>query len=727
MGLEFKEVKKYADFGTDLPQQTPAEVVISAYFYAGLIQSRGLSKDERAQFLNRIGYFPFNDEKIFELFGEDLNFHEKTKADVEKNQKLLLQIYNDFAATIKNSPQTTVDNFYPSLPHIAEIFQLTERQKYILALVAFLQTNEPFNSLIDYLCNDDITTEDTRRFAGYILSSIRDDKKTISDDFETLLKHGLIFKAQNEDVYILNSPIYSLFQTKISTRDETISFLLGKPAKAQYPIEDWAHIPDFLELKEALKENPDPNAKNIGIIALINGMPGVGKTEAIRSLGEATGRPVFTVANDSDDAEEPKPKPSELIARLRVLLKLIPYLPEGAIVFADDGEVLMAHDSASGDKTEDPAAKHFFNELFDEANRRGLNLIIALNDEGKFPASVISRSLQYYFGSPPINQREKIFSRQMEEKRLSFTPDQVKSLAKKYIVPSRMIDRSMALCSRIKGDYEKFCEILERKAEREFGSRDAILAPLAKNRIYEWGLVNARDADLQKAFNGMAHQNFEGQQNPFFTKSLLLAGPSGTGKESFAHHLACELDTEIEIIDGRSVILSSRSSGGISPGLQLTYAFRNAVEYNRVLLINNIDDLVPTQNDPDSQAPSYAETISDLMEQYKVRVVFTTKSSEAALDEKFFTYVPNVIQLDPLTETQTRKALETIYGFKAEDISKLGDKIPDNLVASDFHVALMNNEDTSLEGFITALDRAAHLRQRGLTPPKGETGFRRQP
>ncbi|MBI1327585.1 MAG: AAA family ATPase [Alphaproteobacteria bacterium] len=747
-GKLFQPVDDYEELGAGMPRPAVGrEQTMIAYLVAGILSSNSLRPWEEKNLLNTLRTSLLRPllqpQKEIEnidrqaerkaalkafLEGEDDEEGEVDEKS-EKQKRDILAIYNACCDTLKESADIpSLEKYYPALSAIKTLYKLSDRQTFLLGFFAFSEQNDAFQSLIFSTINLSYNHKEMQVLCERLMARLsipNEAQNTIQQDLHALSELGLLFR--NEEASF-DSPSYkaapyirrALYNVTENSPVAAIAAITGDPANAEYPISHWlGYVKGLPRLIRAVQAKSKKAGD--GVPALVFGAPGVGKTEAIKALSDATGKPVFFVTTQSGDDKDPKAKPSEIIANLKMLLKLIPHLPQGAIICIDDAEAIFAKDQAAGQDSEDPVAKRYFNELIDAIRASGQVVLMAVNDKDKIPDSVLSRmGMEVEFPYPPAKFRRIFFETQSKLHSLNFNDEQLTVLAKRFSPPIRMIGVTAALIARTGEEFQAFVDALQEKAEAEFGSRGAISAPLPMQTLFMPELINERENNLTDVFKKMVGEG----QVPEVSQAVIIAGGSGTGKTLFAHSLAAVCGVEIETLDGRDVMVASEKNPTLyerrrDPAAELRRAFKNAHEHGRVLVIENIDVLAPnvTQNTT-GVSVSYSDTIDGLMSRYPVRVVFTTQSQDNNLDPALFRSVPEVLCFDPLSEGQAKRVVDGLLeGGAAFDI-------PDDVVASDIITALerMTAEDGN-EAFGRYLESAVTLRKKGISAPHRKVGI----
>lgn len=327
----------------------------------------------------------------------------------------------------------------------------------------------------------------------------------------------------------------------------------------------WADFSHFeAEAELAAKVVEGALARGEGVSVLLHGAPGTGKSEFARALADRAGVPaVFAGLADEMGGE---PDRRERLTHLSVLRALTRGGAGRVIVVDEADDVLALHGDERARKS-----KLWLNRLVEAP---GAPTVWIVNDPALLGDPIVRRmTLAIGFRLPPVRVRARIVAKHAAAAEVALSEAEVGAAAALPASPAVLANAAGA--ARLAGGGG---EALRRAAE---GVVDALGLPLprpyALPAAYDPGLAQA-DVDLAALAERLAGAPSRGW-------SLLLGGPSGTGKSAYAHHLAARLGVEAD--ERRGSDLLSPYVGGTEANI--ARAFREAGEAGALLLIDEAD------------------------------------------------------------------------------------------------------------------------------------------
>ncbi|WP_165938367.1 ATP-binding protein [Parafrankia sp. BMG5.11] len=343
--------------------------------------------------------------------------------------------------------------------------------------------------------------------------------------------------------------------------------LMPAAARSSLAWEDFAHIGPQREIAEKLVGSQS------GASILLYGPPGTGKTEFARLLASrANMRAVF--AGLSDEAGQ-EPSRRGRIAHFTVLRALTRNCPTRLLVMDEADDILQLGDHDSRGRR----SKLWLNRLVEEGERPTVWII---NEPRLLEESIIRRmSIAIEFPRPPLPVRHRIIERHAKKTRLRLTEEDVARLASLPAAPA-LLASAVQGAKKIGGGGGEAWLIGEGLVTVTKGRPPA---PFRLPSAYDPTLAVA-DTDLE----ALARQLSKAPERGW---SLLLSGPSGTGKSAYARHLAERLG--VEIIDKRGSDLLGMYVGETEANI--ARAFRKASQARALLLIDEADDFLTNRRD----------------------------------------------------------------------------------------------------------------------------------
>lgn len=400
---------------------------------------------------------------------------------------------------------------------------------------------------------------------------------------------------------------------------------------------DFNHIGSQREIAETLV------AAGKGCAILLYGPPGTGKTEFARLLASRSGmRAVFAGMEDESGRE---PNRRERLAHLTLLRALTSGEPGRVVVMdeADDVLQLGALEDRGG------RSKLFLNRLIEGGDRPTIWIV---NDLWRFEESLIRRmSLAIEFPKPALAVRQRIVDLHAKKAKLKLSENDRHRLASLPAAPA-------VLASAVKGAKEAGGTIEQALAIGE-GLVTAITgrtpSPVALPPTYDPALAVA-DRDL----DALADRLEASDDRDW---SLLLSGPSGTGKSAYARHLAERL--QIELVERRGSDLLGMYVGETEANIAA--AFQEVSRCKGLLLIDEADDfLTDRRNAQRGWERSMVNEMMRQMDVLKAPFVATTNLADEfdPATQRRFTVCAKFKLLD---EHRARAQFKRWFGFHAPE------------------------------------------------------------
>lgn len=330
---------------------------------------------------------------------------------------------------------------------------------------------------------------------------------------------------------------------------------------------DFSHVGSQRDIAEALVAADYPAS------ILLYGPPGTGKTEFARLLADRAGKRAIFAGLEDDGGQEPRR--SERLAHLSVLRALTRGDSSRLIVMDEADDVLLLSDlDERGYRS-----KLFLNRLVDENPRP---TIWIANRPRAFEESLLRRmTLSIEFPLPPLSVRRRVVERHAQKARLKLAAPDIERLAMLPAAPAVM-GNALASAKAVGGGAAEALIITEGVLTTIQGRPPApeVLPP-----CYDPALAVA-DVDLDALADKLARAPQPGW-------SLLLAGPSGTGKSAYARHLAERLGVDLLVRRGSDIL--DMFVGGTEANM--ARAFRDAARGGCLLLIDEADDFLADRRD----------------------------------------------------------------------------------------------------------------------------------
>ena len=399
--------------------------------------------------------------------------------------------------------------------------------------------------------------------------------------------------------------------------------------------EDFAYLGSQRDIAAALIAAKSPSA------ILLYGPPGTGKTEFARLLADRTGmRAVFAGLEDDSGREPTRP---ERLAHL-ALVRAMTSSPSKRLVVMDEADDVL---QLGAFEERGRRSKLFLNRMIEEGEGATIWII---NDPDCLEESLLRRMhLVIELPLPPRSVRRQVVANHAAKARLKLAASEIERLAG-LPAPPAVIASALKVAKTIQADVNAAILISEGHIHATSGKTPA---PETLPQCYDPALALA-DVDLDHTAGQLEHACELGW-------SLLLAGPSGTGKSAYARHLAERLGLDL---------LVKRGSDLLGPHVgeteaNITGAFRTAARLRSLLLIDEADDfLADRQNARRSWERSMVNQMLCEMEALEAPFVATTNHPDL-LDPAVQRRFTMQIKFHPLDERRAQEQFQSWFGCKA--------------------------------------------------------------
>ena len=301
---------------------------------------------------------------------------------------------------------------------------------------------------------------------------------------------------------------------------------------------------------------------------LLYGPPGTGKTEFAKLLAERNhGKAVFAGLGDEDGRE---PRRQERLSHLSIL-RALTFGDSSRIVVMDEADdILLLGDEDRRERS----SKLWLNRLIEGGERP---TIWILNEPHLLDRSIVRRmSLAIEFPAPPMHVRRRIVERHAKKAKLTLSALDTNRLAALPAAPA-------VLASAVRG-----AKLAGGGADEAQAIGEGLVTVIQGRPSAPFSLPVAYDPDLSSADNDLAGLANRLAASTARNWSMLLSGPSGTGKSAYGRHLAEQLG--VEIIEKRGSDLLGMYVGQTE--IQIAQAFAEASRAGALLLIDEADDFL---------------------------------------------------------------------------------------------------------------------------------------
>lgn len=439
---------------------------------------------------------------------------------------------------------------------ISDLFGLEETDKTILGVFARWGRYDSWRELVrrgPFSCSN-LSPSAISRLAGLPSSIVE----------QRLVQGSPLFASRliNDDrdgEYSLRSLFKRLICLNAATYDDLLRWLLPAPELGALGWDDFEHLNPLRDIALGVLATRQP------VSVLLFGDPGTGKTEFARTLAAQAGSGA-TFAGLADDYGN-EPDRSERLDHLMVLRAMCRHRRDRVIVVDEADDVLRMSERRA-------TSKQWIHRLVENPE---VSTIWIVNDRSQLSPAVVRRmTLAIGFDRPRLAVRERIVRRAAENVSLGLTPTELRDIASIKAPPS-VVAAGLNAAKLTNGGAEVAKTAIYSVLR---GLGQSCTPEICSRSSYDPQLSNA-GTDLKRLAEQLA-------ASPDRAWSLLLSGPSGTGKSAYARHLA-EL-MEIEIEERRASDLMSPYVGETEQNI--AEAFATAAERGALLLIDEADSFL---------------------------------------------------------------------------------------------------------------------------------------
>lgn len=439
---------------------------------------------------------------------------------------------------------------------ISDLFGLDAADTVILGVFARWGRYESWRELVrrgPFLC---------RNLSPRVIGRLASLPSSIAE--QRLVQGSPLFASRliNDDrdgEYSLSSLLKRLICLNVATQEEMLRWLLPEPELGALGWDDFEHLNPLRDIALKVLATRQP------VSILLFGDPGTGKTEFARTLAAQAGSGA-TFAGLADDYGN-EPDRSERLDHLMVLRAMCRHHRDRVIVVDEADDVLRISERR-------PTSKQWIHRLVENPE---VSTIWIVNDRSQLSPAVLRRmTLAIGFDRPRFAVRERIVRRSAENVSLSLNLAELRDLAS-IKAPPAVVAAGLNAAKLTSGGAE-VAKTAIHSVMRGLGQ--SCTPEICTRSTYDPRLSNA-ETDLKRLAQQLA-------ASPDRAWSLLLSGPSGTGKSAFARHLAELMGIEIE--ERRASDLMSPFVGETEQ--KIAEAFAIAAERGALLLIDEAESFL---------------------------------------------------------------------------------------------------------------------------------------
>lgn len=350
--------------------------------------------------------------------------------------------------------------------------------------------------------------------------------------------------------------------------------LIGQTVKATLSLEAFKHLGNDLLRLRALIDGASKRGEH-GICILLYGQPGTGKTELAKTLAASLNIPLRAIGEV--DEHESEPMRGDRLSELCLAQKLAANLDRTLLLF-DEAEDLLCMEGPSTIEEDSPGrSKVFIHRLLENTP---LPVIFTANRISSFGTAVLRRmSCCLEVKVPHATKRVQLWHEAALAEGISVIPSELEALARLLPVPPGVANAAMRAASISGGDLETVKWTLAGMMRAMHQGQ----APRVEDEIEEFDFsLTSADIDLESLCRRLS------QPDATRRFSLLLSGPSGSGKSAFARHLAKRIGLPIML--RRASDLLDKYVGGTEK--RIAAAFSEAADTGSFLIFDEADSLL---------------------------------------------------------------------------------------------------------------------------------------
>ena len=390
-----------------------------------------------------------------------------------------------------------------------------------------------------------------------------------------LRSSGLIRVDNNGAVQVL-SRLQSLLRENPDAQADLRPALLGPIQTATLVLADFEHLgQDVKRVLAVLRGALAERAK--GIVVILHGPPGTGKTELAKSLAATLNVPLHAIGETDESGNEPNR--SERLSELQLAQRLL-QTSEPAILLFDEAEDLFGNRLdflGMLNQRHQAGSRAFLHRLLENGSAP---LIMTANSLEAFGDAVLRRaSCCLEVKVPPADVRTKLWAKAAAAEGVQVSKEELDRLGRQLPASPAVAAMAMQTARLGGGDPDTVnWAVTGVMAAMNSGKMPK---PEASPDHYDPTLVSA-DINLNALADRLSAPNASR------AVSLLLSGPSGTGKSAYARYLANRMG--LPVLHKRGSDIFGKYVG--ENERNIAAAFSEATESNSFLIFDEADSLI---------------------------------------------------------------------------------------------------------------------------------------
>lgn len=567
------------------------------------------------------------------------------------------------------------------------------------------------------------------------------EREAISDVFRAnspLVEKGIIIPvsdlgpAENDEsagkrevIPVVTNHLTKVLREPDLTLESMMRQFVGEPAKTHLDWDrDFAYLGEqgdqLIKLLQGARETG-----MAGVNVLLYGLPGTGKTEAIKAAAAKAGLELYIVGERTRFGQEPTR--NDRLSAAILAQEMLADKPNAAIMLDEMEDMFPAqmslssmfgqasNDNSGDDEDKEPtgASKVYLNRLL-EKNKT--ICLWAANKPEKFDPAFRRRMIySIEFRVPPADVRTKIWGNVAARHQFALSAEQQRALGSEFVVAPGLMENAIRHARLSKGGIEAIRGNLRAASTLLFNNRRAIDARDPVSAHYDLRFINPSVEHNDFNLEEIARNIKESGRRKF---SMLLYGVPGTGKTEFFAWMANYLEMDVMVVDASQI--NDKYWGETEK--KIVEAFAEAEDRQAFLVMDECDTLLRRRQDLGSNHEKTAVGLMlQCMQRHTMPFGCTTNLFEdidAAAKRRFLFKVA----FNPLTAAQNHLAFEHFFGRPCPpEMARLSGLAPSDFVAVREQSGLIPGV-VSDERYLRLLQLESRARmEEGASPYSGST------
>jgi transitional endoplasmic reticulum ATPase len=490
-----------------------------------------------------------------------------------------------------------------------------------------------------------------------------------------LIRSGLISETRGPaGFWNINSDIAPAFSIAEMTPDKMENLLFPASIETKLSIDDYRYIEKDISrsrnaIEKALSE------KTVGMNIMLWGEPGTGKSELALVMAKEYGWNL-KIVGDISPVESTEKSRSARLASLKLATKLLARDDRAVILFDEIEDLFKTDNTAS-------FSKAFINRIIETSP---VPIIWTTNSLYTVGNAVLRRMVyNINLGVPSAEHRGAMWRKYSKQYKLELNDSTITALGETYDIPPALIHNAVKVARAALSDEDRS----NSTAITEIVASLDRLVNYGRKRVFE-----VRVSDEASTYDPSC-SNTDRDLNDFTARlikakpnfSLLLFGPSGTGKSEFGKYLAHKMGLKLSYKKASDLL--DKYVGGTEE--KIAEAFEEAKAAGKVLLIDEGDSFLRNRERAErSWEVTQVNQMLTEMEAHSHPFIMTTnlKDDIDAAAMRRFTFK---LHFDYMTPDMSEKLFKRFFKVDApHELRKL-----DRLTPGDF--ANVNKQADTLE------------------------------